>query len=121
MKWLSTVVAMEVAATGLILLFSPALFGHVILGAELSDSGQALGRLTGIAMIGAGLAAWPAPAAAGGPAVRAMLIYNLLATIYLCYLGMAGQLVGVLLWPAVALHAVLSLLLGRVWLVPDGR
>ena len=53
-------------------------------------------------------------------AVRALLIYNLLATIYLGYLGLAGQLVGILLWPAVALHVLLSNLLGRVWLTMGG-
>jgi hypothetical protein len=41
-----------------------------------------------------------------------MLIYNTLVTIYLAYLGIGGELVGILLWPAVALHAVLTGLLG---------
>jgi hypothetical protein len=40
-----------------------------------------------------------------------MLIYNLVATVYLAYLGIAGTLVGVLLWPAVVLHLLLAALL----------
>jgi hypothetical protein len=40
----------------------------------------------------------------------AMLFYELIATGYLVQ-GMAGKLVGVLLWPAAALHAVLAILL----------
>jgi hypothetical protein len=40
-----------------------------------------------------------------------MLGYNLVATIYLSYLGIAGNPVGVLLWPAVALHLLLTALL----------
>jgi len=40
-----------------------------------------------------------------------MFIYNLLVTIYFSYLGVADELVGSLLWWAVAVHAVLSLLL----------
>ena len=44
-----------------------------------------------------------------------MLTYSVLATLYLAYLGIRGEWVGPLLWPAVALHAVLTLLLGRVW------
>jgi hypothetical protein len=98
---------------GLVLLTSPPLFSRLIFGAELSEAGQALGRLAGIALVGFALASWAAPVGAGQPAVRAPLIYNLLATIYLCYLGVADQLVGILLWPAVALHAFLSILLGR--------
>jgi hypothetical protein len=44
-----------------------------------------------------------------------MLCYGLLATFYLGYLGAAGVWVGVLLWPAVGVHAVLTLLLARAW------
>jgi hypothetical protein len=40
-----------------------------------------------------------------------MLAYNLLATIYLGYLGMIGKSVGLLLWPAVALHLLFTALL----------
>ena len=121
-KWIVPVAAVEAAATGLVLLIVPFLFARLILGAELSDAGLAMGRLTGIAMIGAGLAAWPTPASAQNVAtVRALLIYNLLATIYLGYLGLAGQLVGILLWPAVALHALLSILLGRTWFLTDRK
>ena len=109
------------AATGLIALINPALFAWLILGAELSDAGRALGRLAGVAMIGAGLSAWwplsKLPSSSAG--VPAVTIYNLLATVYLAYLGIAGQLVGILLWPAVAPHAVLSVLLGRDWLAPE--
>jgi hypothetical protein len=53
-------------------------------------------------------------------AVRALLIYNLLATIYLLYLGVGGKLVGMLLWPAVALHAILMFLVTRVWRASPG-
>jgi hypothetical protein len=109
MRWVTTAAAVEAAATGLIVLLSPALFGRLILGAELSEPGQALGRLTGIVLLGFALTSWPGPSA---PSVtRAMLIYNLLATIYLCYLGIAGTPVGVLLWPAAALHLLLTVLL----------
>jgi hypothetical protein len=110
MRWATTAAAVEAAATGLILLVSPALFGWLILGDDLSDPGQALGRLTGIALLGFALTSWPAPSAP--PVTRAILIYNALATIYLIYLGIMGKSVGVLLWPAVALHLFLTVLLG---------
>src|SRR5260221_7120741 len=99
------------------------LFGWLILGAELSEAGQALGRLTGIALLAFGLACWPAPAPAKKAisAVRALLIYNLLATIYLLYLGVVGKLVGTLLWPAVGLHAILTILVTRVWRLVGGK
>ena len=47
---------------------------------------------------------------------RAMLCYSLLVTLYLAYLGINGEWVGVLLWLAVAIHAILTFLLARAWL-----
>ena len=107
----------DLVLTGLLLIVSPLLFSWLILGAEPSAAGQALGRIAGVAMFAFGLATWPAlvPAKPPASAVRALLIFNLLATLYLGYLGIAGQSVGILLWPAVALHAALGLLLGRGW------
>jgi hypothetical protein len=63
------------------------------------------------------LACWPDRESAGAntPALRALLTYNLLATLYLAYLGIGGQSVGNLLWPAVVLHAILTVLLARAW------
>jgi hypothetical protein len=45
-----------------------------------------------------------------------MLMYGLLVTLYLAWLGMSGEWVGSLLWPAVVLHAILTILLARAWL-----
>jgi hypothetical protein len=109
MRWVTTAAAVEVAVTGLILLASPVLFGRLVLGGELSEPGVALGRLAGIALLGFALTSRPDPSARS--VARAMLAYNALATIYLFYLGLAGQPVGVLLWPAVALHLVFTVLL----------
>jgi hypothetical protein len=39
-----------------------------------------------------------------------MLIYNVLIALYLAYLGVGGQWGGSLLWPAVAIHAVLIII-----------
>jgi hypothetical protein len=122
MTWIVLIAAIEAVATSVVLIVSPSLFSRLILGAELSDPGEALGRLTGIVLLAFGLACWPAPAAAGpaAPAIRSLLIYNLLATIYLLYVGLGGRLVGILLWPAVALHAVLTLLAVHAWRVSSG-
>ncbi len=109
MRWITTAAAVEAAATGLILLLSPALFGRLIFGDELSESGQALGRIAGIALLGLALTCWPDPSTRS--VTRAMRTGNLLITIYLGYLGIVGKSVGVLLWPAVALHLILTVLL----------
>jgi hypothetical protein len=103
------------AATGLALTFQPALVVQLLLGGELSSAGLALGRVAGFGLLSLGVACWPR----AGPAPRAihgLLVYNLLVTVYLAYLLLGGELVGRLLLPAVALHAVLALLFATSWL-----
>ena len=116
MKKLLGVAAVIEAATGLALMIHPPLVTRLLLGEGVSGAGMALGRVAGFALLGLGLACWPGIESAGAntPALRALLTYNLLATLYLAYLGIGGGSVGSLLWPAVALHAVLALLRPRV-------
>ena len=102
--------AVAEAVTGLALLIVPSLVGQLLLGEELADIAIPVARITGIALIGLGTACWPGPPAVG------MLVYGTVVTLYLAYLGFAGEFVGVFLWPAVVLHAVLSILLGRALL-----
>jgi hypothetical protein len=42
-----------------------------------------------------------------------MLTYSAAVTLYLAYVGVAGGVTGILLWPAVVLHVVLTALLTR--------
>jgi len=97
------------AATGVALIAAPDLVARVLLGTGLSDSGIAVGRLTGIALLSLGLACWPGGHDASKPATRALFTYNLLAALYLAYLRLGGGFNGILLWPAVALHGLLAL------------
>jgi hypothetical protein len=94
-------------ATGLALLIFPALVGRLLLGDELTGVAVPVARVAGIALIALGVACWPGPPLAG------MLAYSALVTLYLAYLGLAGGFVGVLLWPAVAFHSILTALLAR--------
>lgn len=96
------------AATGLALLVAPALVGRLLLGAELTGAAAVVARVTGLALIALAVASWP-----GGCGRCGMLTYSAGATIYLAWLGLAGQWAGPLLWPAVALHAILTVLLAR--------
>ena len=106
--------AIEVG-TGLALLIVPSLVGQLLLGEELSGIAEAVARVAGIALIGLGIACWPGPPLAG------MLTYSTIVALYLAYLGFAAGLTGILLWPVVALHFVLSILIGRAWFASDAR
>jgi len=56
MKKLLTLAAVAEAITGLALLVVPALVGQVLLGAELTGVSIPVARVTGIALIGLGIA-----------------------------------------------------------------
>jgi hypothetical protein len=97
------------ATTGLALLVVPSIVGQLLLGEELTGIAVPVARVGGIALIGLGVACWP------GTPLLGMLTYGAAVAVYLAYLGLAGGLGGILLWPAVALHAVLSILLVMAW------
>ena len=111
--------ALEVA-TGLLLIAKPSVLARLLFDAELSQAGVALGRVTGFALLALGWSCWPTRKGSQEVPV-ALLIYNVLVTGYLAYLGVSGNLVGRVLWPAFAVHAFLSALLAhRRFLKPMG-
>jgi hypothetical protein len=119
MKKLLTVTAVAEAATGVALAVVPTLVGRLLLGTELTGVSVVVARVAGIALVALGIACWP-----GRTALCGMLTYSALASVYLAWLGIRGEWVGALLWPAVVLHAVMTILLGRAWLMgpePSGR
>ena len=107
MKNALTFASVAEAATGLALLIVPSLVGQLLLGEQLTGVAIPVARVSGIALIALGIACWP------GPPLVGMLTYSASVTLYLAYLGFAGGLTGVLLWPAVMLHAILTALLTR--------
>jgi len=108
MKRALVLAAVGEAATGVALLIVPSLVGRLLFGEELTGVAIPVARVTGIALIGLSIACWPGPPLAG------MLTYSSVVTLYLAYLGFAGGLAGILLWPAVVLHIILTALLIRV-------
>jgi hypothetical protein len=110
MKKLLTLAAIAEAATGLVLLVVPSLVGRLLLGEELTGASIPVARVLGIALLALGVCCWPASTALCG-----MLTYGALVTVYLAYLGLVGGFTGVLLWPAVVVHALLTALLARAW------
>ena len=97
------------AAMGLALLIVPSVVGQLLLGSDLTGIAMTVARLTGIALIGLGVACWPGPPRLG------MLIYSVAVTLYLAWAGLTGIATGTLLWPAVVLHAILTAVLARAF------
>ncbi len=108
--------AVEIA-TGIALLVVPALVVGLLLGGEVSGLGNVIDRCFGVALLALGIACWPGRGSIDGmsSAVRAMLVYNALIALLLGTSAGLMNLTGPLLWPAIALHAVVALLLLRSW------
>jgi hypothetical protein len=96
-------------ATGLALIFAPTLVGEALIGEQVAGVALVISRVTGIALIGLAVSCWP------GPPVLGMLVYGVGVAIYLALIGWLG-VAGWALWPAVGLHVLLSIALGRIWL-----
>ena len=107
MRRVLVLAAIGEAATGVALLIVPSLVGRLVLGEELTGIAIPVARVAGIALIALAVACWPGPPRVG------MLTYSAAVTLYLTYIGLAGGLTGILLWPAVILHVSLTALLTR--------
>ena len=110
MKKVLTVAAVLEVATGTALLIVPSLVGRLLFGEELTGIVIPVARVLGIALLALGAGCWP-----GSTALCGMLTYGALVTVYLAYLGLVGGFTGILLWPAVVVHAILTALLARAW------
>jgi hypothetical protein len=121
MKRLLALAAALEAVTGLALTIEPSFVARLLLGADVSGPGVVMGRVAGFALVSLGLACWPSRDVANRDslAVGAMLTYNLLITCNLIFVGIGSHLVGALLWPAVAIHGLITFLLVRAWFEPQ--
>ena len=110
---LLVVTALAETGVGLTLLLSPPLVAGLLLGVSLdAPAALVVGRIAGAALLSLGGACWLArddgPSLARRGLVAALLLYNCAACAVLAHAGAGVRLVGVLMWPAVALHAVLA-------------
>ena len=108
-KIVLAVAAAAEAGTGLLLLVSPSLVVSLLFGTEAGGIGTVMSRLTGIALLGLGVACWPGSSAF--QPLYGMLTYSTLAMLYLLRIGIRGAPVGPLLWLGVVVHAILIALL----------
>jgi phosphotransferase system glucose/maltose/N-acetylglucosamine-specific IIC component len=112
-KWLLIVTALGEAGTGLVLLAVPSVVFQWLLGMN-SPAVEAilLGRFAGGALLAIGVACWLARNDDGRPAqmglVGGVFVYDIAAAALLAYAGLQLSMAGILLWPAVMFHGILS-------------
>ena len=83
-----------------------------LFGGTPEGIGVLFGRFSGIGLIGMGLACLPSNhAGTSQGAARSLFVFNIGATIFFAWVAVATTFRGVLLWPVVILHAVVSIAL----------
>src|SRR5215469_1621082 len=103
--------------TGLAMLIAPFIVTQLLLGGDPPSAAVGRARLGGAALLSLAIAAWPdaGSTAQSRRSLPGLLTYNLLTVLLLLFLGIRGVWLGILLWPAVVLHAFLTVLLARIW------
>ena len=100
------VAAILEAATGLALLVDPLLVVTLLFGSEITGVGVVVSRIAGASLLALGVSCMPTNFF--GNQIAGMLMYSLIVTPYLAYLGIVGQWTGPLLWPAIGVHFVIT-------------
>jgi len=96
------------------LLFVPNVLADLLLGTTLDGpAALTVARIAGAGLFALGVACWlgrtDVSSVAGQGLTRAMALYNLAAVLVLGYAGLQFHAVGILLWPAVIVHAVMAI------------
>jgi hypothetical protein len=102
---------------GVSLLVDPALVVTLLLRMPVDATAQVLGRGLGVALVALAAALLPGrgSGAVAAPVFQAALIYNVLTASVLACVSIVRHLGGLVLWAAVAPHAVLGVLLLTTW------
>jgi hypothetical protein len=102
--------------TALALVVSPTLLARFLFGSDLNSAGEATGRISGLVMLCLAAGCWPRAAEIGRyQALVPLVALSWLATAFLLITGLIGANLGLLLWPAAALHLILAVLLTWTW------
>ena len=114
MKRLLIVTAIIELGAGVALAAFPSATVKLLLGSPIdTPAAVTLGRLAGAALLALGAACWLAHYDEQGRAARgvvsAMTLYNFGAVVVLGAAGVGARATGIALWPAVALHAAMTI------------
>jgi hypothetical protein len=113
MRTLHTVTAVLELGAGLALLCFPAATVTLLIGGSLgSPAALTVARIGAAGLLALGVACWCARGDARSLAARglvtALVVYNLGAVVILAAAGIWSRQVGIALWPAVILHAAMT-------------
>jgi hypothetical protein len=101
--------------TGVVAALSPSLLVWLLWAIPLTVGGELAGRLAGFALVSLAVACWPSPAQSDTAALRALLLYNGLGALLFLTLAVRTPFHGIVFWPALLFHVLMSALLLIAW------
>ncbi|MBL3526152.1 MAG: hypothetical protein JMN27_00800 [gamma proteobacterium endosymbiont of Lamellibrachia anaximandri] len=109
------------STTGVVLEIAPTFVMWLLFGIqEPSPEALLVGRIAGIALLAIGTGCWISIGDSGSHSqyglLWAMFIYNVGVCVVLAWAGSMTSMIGVVLWPVIALHALMS-----IWCVVNLR
>jgi hypothetical protein len=113
-SYLLIVTAWGEMATGAALLAIPTVPLRLLLGVEHAVPETVfVARVAGAALLAIGIGCWLGPGGSSAevqrPLIGGVLVYSTIVALLLAYAGLFLDLAGIALWPAVAVHILLSL------------
>ncbi|MGO8842499.1 MAG: hypothetical protein ACLQF1_15625 [Methyloceanibacter sp.] len=108
--------------TGAALVVDPSLLARLLFGQGLDETGTMVGRTAGLVLVCLAIGCWPrlTPAERSSTPLEPLLLMSVLVSVYLIYLGVTGLAYGLLLWPAVLTHLLITVFLARAWVKRRG-
>ena len=108
--------------TGAALVVDPSLLARLLFGQGLDETGTMVGRTAGLVLVCLAIGCWPRPPAErSSTPLEPLLLMSVLVSVYLICLGITGLAYGLLLWPAVLTHLLITVFLARAWVKRRGR
>jgi hypothetical protein len=105
-KYVARIAACLEIIVGVTLILIPGFACQLLFAAPLMGDGVPITRFAGIGLLSLGIAYWSTrTASASHGAILGLLVFNVATAMLFAWVGTTTSLHGILLWPAVLLHA----------------
>lgn len=113
-QYLARLAACLEIVVGVTLILVPGFACQLLFAAPLTGDGVPISRFAGIGLLSLGIAYWSTSATSPPRgSILGLLVFNVATAMLLAWVGMTAAFHGILLWPAVLLHAGIGA--GLIW------
>lgn len=108
-KYVARAAACLEIVVGFTLILVPGFACQLLFAAPLTGDGVPIARFAGIGLLSLGIAYWSTrtPSDPRG-SILGLLVFNLATAVLFAWFGLTTSFHGIMLWPAVVLHAVIG-------------